>query len=158
MKNEKMKTKLGGLIKNKYALIVLGVGLLILLLPTGSGSKAKETTDTELSVPGFSLEEEERRLCQQLAKIKGAGKVSVLLSVVGSVSRELAESGEETLVISQSGGERVVELYYVNPIYMGAVIVCEGASASEVRLEITKAVTAFTGLGADKIRVIQMAQ
>lgn len=157
MKNEKIKTKLKGLIKNKYALIVLVVGLLILILPTGGGSKAETKTETDLAAPDFSLQTEENRLQKQLSKIQGAGRVSVLLSVEGSVSRELAESGEETLVISENGGERVVELYYVNPIYKGAVIVCDGAAASAVKLEITKAVSAFTGLGSDKIRVIQMA-
>lgn len=157
MSNENLRAKLSGILKNKYALIVLGVGLLILLLPTGK-SKTPETTEKELTVPMFSLESEEERLRQQLGKIQNAGKVSVLLSVEGSVSRTLAESGEETLVVSQKNGEQVVELYYVNPTYMGAVIVCQGASAPEVRLEITRAVSAFTGLGADKIRVIQMQQ
>ncbi len=152
-----MKIKLGGLIKNKYALIVLGVGLLILLLPTGSKKTTEEPDNTEITAPSFSVETEEKRLAQQLTQIKGAGKVSVLLSVEGSVSRELAENGEETLVISSNGGQKVVELYYVNPIYTGAVIVCQGAATSSVRLEITQAVSAFTGLGTDKIRVMEMA-
>ncbi len=128
-----------------------------MLLPTGSKKTTEETANTEISAPGFSVETEENRLAQQLTRIKGAGKVSVLLSVEGSVSRELAENGEETLVISSNGGQKVVELYYVNPIYTGAVIVCQGAATSSVRLEITQAVSAFTGLGTDKIRVMEMA-
>jgi len=78
------------------------------------------------------------------------------LSVAGSASRELAEGEKGTLVISESGKERVVELYYVNPEYTGAVIVCEGAGSAELRLQITKAVSNFTGLGTDKISVISM--
>lgn len=152
-----IKSKLKDIAYNKYALTVLAVGLALLLWPSGkeSGSVTTEGT-TELSLPAFSLKEEENRLAQQLAKIKGAGQVSVLLSVEGSARREPAESGDELLVIGQGSGEKVVDLYYVNPTYMGAVIVCQGAGQPAVRLEITRAVAAFTGLGADAIRVIEM--
>lgn len=37
--------------------------------------------------------------------------------------------------------------------YLGAVIVCPGASDSTVRLKIVETVTAFTGLGSNKIVV-----
>jgi len=152
-----IKSKLKDIASNKYALIVLAVGLVLLLWPSGGerGSDAPSEA-SELSVPVFSLRDEEERLANQLSKIKGAGQVSVLLSVEGSVRREPAESGEELLVIGQGSGEKVVDLYYVNPTYMGAVIVCQGAEQPAVRLEITRAVAAFTGLGADAIRVIEM--
>ena len=158
--NEKIKLKLTSLLKNKYALIVLAIGLVLVLWPSSSNpeSESLDLPSNELSVPGFSLRDEEERLEAQLSKIKGAGRVSVLLSVHGSASRELAGSGEETLILSSGGGEKVVELYYVNPRYMGAVIVSEGAYSAEVRLQITNAVRAFTGLGSDRITVLSMSE
>lgn len=150
----KKQVKLLDIFKNKYALVVLGIGLLLVLWPTGS--KTEETGVSELTAPAFSITDEESRLENQLSKIKGAGRVSVLLSVQGSASRELAESEDGTLVVSENGKERVVELYYVNPEYMGAVIVCDGANSADVRLAITQAVSDFTGLGSDKIAVINM--
>ncbi len=146
--------KLFDVFKNKYALIVLGLGLLLILWPTGN--KTEEIKVNELTAPVFSITTEEGRLEKQLAKIDGAGRVSVLLSVEGSASRELAESEDGTLVVSENGKERVVELYYVNPEYLGAVIVCDGANSADVRLAITKAVSDFTGLGSDRIAVINM--
>ena len=148
---------LRALLKNKYALLVLAVGALLLLLPTGGGEKKSETA-SELSAPVFSLEAEEQRLQKQLCKLSGAGRVSVLLSVSGSASRELALNGEETLVLSSGSTEDVVELYYVNPQYTGAVIVCDGANSAKVKLEITQAVCAFTGLPSGSVRVMQMGQ
>ena len=157
MKEKTIKSKLGALVSNKYAIIVLVAGLALLLLPTGDSKEDKaESEATEISAPAFSLEKEEQRLASQLSKITGAGEVSVLLSIEGSARREPAVSGEELLVISEGSSEKVVDLYYVNPAYMGAVIVCRGADLPAVRLEITRAVSAFTGLGADAIRVIQM--
>lgn len=151
----KKQIKLLDIFKNKYALVVLAIGLLLVLLPTGSKSPDTKQT-SELTAPAFSIADEESRLENQLAKIQGAGRVSVLLSVQGSASRELAESDEGTLVVSENGKERVVEIYYVNPEYMGAIIVCDGANSADVRLAISKAVSDFTGLGTDKITVISM--
>lgn len=152
--NSAKKIKLADILKNKYALAVLAVGLLLVLLPTGTKTKSSETSG--LTAPAFSITDEESRLEKQLCLIKGAGKVSVLLSVKGSASRELAESKDETLVVSENGDEKVVDLHYVNPEYLGAVIVCEGARSAEVRLEITRAVAAYTGLESNKITVMNM--
>lgn len=38
----------------------------------------------------------------------------------------------------------------------GAVVVCQGADQPSVRLDVTNAVVAYTGLGSDKISVIKM--
>ena len=38
----------------------------------------------------------------------------------------------------------------------GAVVLCGGAEDSAVRLKVTNAVSAYTGLGSDKISVIKM--
>lgn len=142
------------LLKNKYAIIILAAGLILLLIPSGKKqvSVAKTESDTAL----FSLTEQERRLESQLQKIEDAGRVSVLLSVDGGGWRQLAESGEETLVLSEDSGEQVVDLHYVNPTYKGAVVVCDGAGSPQVRLSIAKAVSVFTGLGTDKISIIKM--
>lgn len=149
--------RLKALLKNKYALIVLVVGAVLVLLPTGTGDGGKTAETQEIAVPSFSLSDEELRLQKQLAKIDGAGRVSVLLSVMGSASRELAEGEEGALVISSGGGEEVVELYYVNPRYTGAVIVCDGASSAQVRLSVTEAVCAFTGLSSKSVKVMLMS-
>lgn len=38
----------------------------------------------------------------------------------------------------------------------GAVVVCQGADQPSVRLDVTNAVAAYTGLGSDQISVIKM--
>lgn len=150
----KSKLKLPDFLKNKYALIVLAVGLVLLLIPMGSKSASKG--ESELTVPAFSVTNEETRLASELGKIKGVGRVSVLLSVKGSAERELAENKDGTLLVSENGEEKVVDLYYENPKYMGAVVVCDGAGSADVRLEVTKAVAAYTGLETNKITVMGM--
>ena len=97
-------------------------------------------------------------MAQQLERMEKVGRVSVLLSVEGDGYRQLAESGQETLVLAGDSGEQVVDLHYVNPQYKGAVVVCDGAALPQVRLSISKAVAVFTGLGMDKISVIKMEE
>ncbi|MDR1132156.1 MAG: stage III sporulation protein AG [Oscillospiraceae bacterium] len=152
----KAKIDFRGILKNKYALVVLAVGLVLLLWPSGSKNAESGGGTDELAPPVFSVTQEEARLENQLSRIAGAGKVAVLLSVKGSASRALVEGENGALVVSENGRERVVELYYVNPEYRGAVIVCAGADSAGVRLKITKAVADFTGLGSDKISVVSM--
>lgn len=152
-RNEKLTETLK---KNKWLLLALAAGIILLLVPFGGSKSEAKKQDTSEST--FSVENEEARLAGQLAKIKDAGRVSVLLSLHKSATRELAQNGDETLVISSGSGngEEVVDLYRVNPEYTGAIIVCDGASSSSVRLEIIRATASYTGLSSDNIQVIQM--
>lgn len=52
----------------------------------------------------------------------------------------IAGAGETHVLLSQNG----------------AVVVCAGADNAEVCLDVTNAVSAYTGLGSDKIRVMRL--
>jgi len=148
------------LLKNKYMWLVLLLGVVLILWPTGDSHSRKEQPSQqagELEVPTFSLAEEENRLREALSQIRGVGKVKVLLSLKSTATRELAESEEKAIIINKgSGNQSAVELRYVYPEYLGAVVICQGAGSARVRLDVTKAVSAFTGLSSDKITVIEM--
>lgn len=159
MDSEKIKKSAGFLLKNKYVLLVLLAGAVLMLLPSTKSESAEQTQQSgqALEAPVFSIEEAESRLKKALSQIDGAGDVSVLLSLKRTSYREIAESAGEALVVSTgSGAQDAVELSYTYPEYLGAVVVCQGAGNAKVKLEITKAVASFTGLGSDKITVIKM--
>ena len=152
-----MKLDFSKITKSKYLIpVILAALALLLLLPDGSDSD-EDTTVSSTSVSEFDLESEQARLEQTLALINGAGEVRVLLSVASTGERVLAENGDELAIISSgSGREEAVELYSRHAEYLGAVVVCEGAEKAEVRLALTKAVASFTGLGSDKITILDM--
>ena len=54
---------------------------------------------------------------------------------------------------SGAGGESLKADYLSGN---GAVVVCQGADDAQVRLNVTNAVAAYTGLGSDKITVMKM--
>lgn len=160
MKSIDLRQAAAKLLKNKYILpALLLIGLVLLLLPHGgsSGSSGEASASTDgPQCPSFSLEAEEKRLAALLEQISGAGEAKVLLSLESTAQRQLAMSGDEALVVSSGSGKQAVDLRYDYPKYMGAVIVCTGGDSTRVRLEVTEAVMAFTGLGSDRISVFKM--
>ena len=106
----------------------------------------------------------EDRLRNLLSQIDGAGRVDCILSYATGPQRQfLADtqtdaSGEElrretVLVEAADGTQAPVVVLETWPQYRGALIVCDGGDDPVVRLQITQAVSALTGLGADRITV-----
>lgn len=151
----------------KYRLVLLIVlaGLLLMLLPGGSG---QETEEVRQERETFSLEETERRMEEILGRIEGTGKLQLMLTLKSGSQLYLAEDtdesadGEEVQVQREtvtlhrgSGYEDVVITRQIYPMYQGALVVCQGADKAAVRLAVTEAVAALTGLSSDKITVVK---
>ena len=151
--------------KYKYVALVLAVGIVLMLIPTGSET-AKEaalpaTEDRILSV--------EEKLTQILRQVKGAGEVQVLLTVA-SGEETIYQTNEDILQDEASFSSRADTVTITDsqrneqglirqqnpPQYMGAIIVCQGGDQPTVRLAILDAVSKVTGLGADKISILKM--
>ena len=142
--------------KYKYVLIILLAGLILLLLPGGSRTKAEPAAAQPIDTQMQTIQTEEQRLAQLLRQISGAGQVQVLLSYRCSAERELAtdDSGQPAIISAGGGAQAAVELRTVSPQYLGAVVVCDGA-APQVQLAVTLAVAQFTGLSTDRISVFK---
>lgn len=99
--------------KYKYVLIILLVGLILLLLPTGSKTKVKTAQASPISeqTQPQTIQAEEQRLTTLLQQINGAGQVQVLLSYRCSAERELAtdDAGEPTIISAGGGAQEAVE-------------------------------------------------
>lgn len=160
MADQAWKKKAAGLLKNKYALCVLLLGAVLMLLPRCSGGKSEPEAEAAeaIAAPAFSVTEQEEKLSRAVSSIQGAGETRVVLALKGGVERELAqENGEAVIVSAGSGTQAPVELRYVYPEYLGALVICSGAKDPSVRLAVTQAVSAVTGLGSDRITVVQMS-
>lgn len=158
--------KLGGekliawLGKYKLALLVLGLGVVLLAWP--SGEKPAVRTPAENPASSFDPEEVEKKLEQVLEQIDGAGEVTVALTVSGGVEQRYAvdetRRGEEeqtktVLISTGSGTQQAVRVGERWPDFRGAVVVCQGGGDPEIRLLVTQAVCALTGLGSDRVTV-----
>lgn len=158
--------KLGGekliawLGKYKLALLVLALGVVLLAWPSGERPAARAPAEDPAS--SFDPEEVEQKLEQVLEQIDGTGAVTVALTVSGGVEQRYAvdetrrgeETQQQTVIISTgSGTQQAVPVGECWPDFRGAVVVCQGGDDPEVRLLVTRAVCALTGLGSDRVTV-----
>ena len=93
--------------KFKYPLLILVLGVILMLLPTGS-AKSEEAEGDE-------------RIQQMLSSVEGVGEAQVIISD------------------------------------NGVVVVCRGAENAAVRLDIIRAISAYTGFGSDRITILKLA-
>lgn len=152
-------------VRYKYVIILIGIGIILLLIPTASPKEAV-TTEALNTEEDFSVEALEDQLEEILSRIEGAGQVKVMLTVESGMKRVFAQDGRleqeggsvqkesETVVVSNGTGiQETVLVQQIYPRFQGALIVAEGGGDPSVRLHLTEAVAALTGLGADKISV-----
>ena len=154
--------------KYKYVALVVLAGVVLMLLPSGKGEQ-QVSSDQPVNVSeAYSLAETEKRLEQLLGRIRGVGQVQVMLTLKSGSSLQLAENRSTSLRDTEdrqdrdvvtlnrgSGYEDVVVTEQTYPVYQGAVVVCQGAGDSSVHLAVIQAVSVLTGLGSDKITVVQ---
>ena len=152
--------------KYKYVIIIMIIGILFLLLPSGNNTSSEKAVISEHADNILSVEDQ---LSQVLSYVKGAGKVQVMLSIASgeetlyqtnenhSLDADRQSNNIDTVTITDSGRNQSGLVRQVNPaVYSGAIIVCQGADDPAVRLSIIDAVSKITGLRTDKISVLKM--
>lgn len=164
----KLEKWTGLLKKYRLAALVVLLGVVLMLLPTGG--KAQTSGDSsELPGETYSLEETEQRMAEVLGTIDGVGRVRIMLTLRAGSSLRLVEDSslsdstggqtkqeKQVLTVNRgSGRQEVVVTQQLYPTYQGAVVVCEGAGSSSVRLAVVNAVSVLTGLSSDRISVVK---
>lgn len=150
--------------KYKFVLLILCVGILLMTIP-GKESEENHTPVVETRVAQDDIEAE---LTDILGQIQGVGKVRVMITEAAkaetiyqtdydrSQSADTETNRSETVIISQSGSEQGLVKTVTPPVYLGAIIVCQGGADPKVQLAVTQAVAAITGIGTDHITVLKM--
>ena len=140
-------------------------GAVLLLWP--GGKVVKNTASSAQAAEARDLETEMEEI---LSKIAGVGQVQVMLTEDADGEKQLAQDTElsysgstkapedysrsSEVVLADSGGEdTVVVTRQQYPTYRGALVVCQGGDQADVRLAVTEAVAALTGLSSDRVTV-----
>lgn len=152
---------IGFLHKYRYGFMVLICGILLMSIP----APKEETKPEPLPVYETTLEE---TLSQLLSQVEGAGKVKVLLSQQcgenmvyqqnenSSDSLNASVRLETVILTSTDRSQNGLVCRVEQPVYRGAIVLCQGCSNPTIRLQITEAVANATGLGFDKISILKM--
>lgn len=151
--------------KYKFVLLILGLGILLMTIPSPSEKPAAQETTVSQAAPATRAEELE----EILGHIAGVGKVKVLLTEAAG-AETLYQTDEDrsssadsetlrvhTVIVTDSNrGESGLVKSITPPIYLGAIIVCQGGDSPSVRLSIVEAVSNATGISTDRITVLKM--
>ncbi len=151
--------------KYKYVLFVLLLGIVFMLIPSRDSPEETPLVESRAEdMPGVQEE-----LASILSKIEGAGRVELLLTcaageeVLYQTDLDLSQTDDgldetrKTVIITDSGRVQTAVIRQVlPPVYLGAVVVCQGGDSPTVRLAMVEAVSKATGLSADKITVLKM--
>ena len=151
--------------KYKYMLLVLLVGLGLLLIPENKQSETTQIQATQRETERV----DEKELSDILQTVEGAGQVRVMLSVAAGektiyqTDQDISGIGEnnksktETVIVSDAQRNEVGLIKQIDsPVYLGAIVICQGANSPTVKLAITQAVSKITGLSTEKICVLKM--
>lgn len=149
-------------IKPEYVLVVAAAVAVIAVFASSFtdcslSSAAQNSSDGSAEAYVQMLE---NKLSTELSKIKGAGKVSVIISVERGVKNELATQtgatdGEKTQEPIIVNGKPIIlgELY---PEIRGVVIVAQGGDKLSVKMSILNAARVFLSVDSNKIEILTM--
>ncbi|WP_425061161.1 hypothetical protein SCACP_19400 [Sporomusa carbonis] len=169
-------------------LIWLGLtGILLLVIggvyePFSAQPKPNVTVEPAKSAPAVSRSYEEAlesKLANLLAQIRGAGAVSVSITLENGGMQEHAKNitketktvqekdnaggirtttetkeSEQVLLTKENGADHPVMVRETKPVVKGVLVVAEGASDSTVKANLTKAVELGLGIPSYKITVL----
>ena len=145
--------------KYRYVLLAALLGLLLMVIPE------KEALPVQIPEETRQETDLEASLARILSNVEGAGRVEVLLTqqageqTLYQTDDDSSESSlrRDTVLVTDENRREVGLVRQVNPpVYLGAVVLCQGADQAQVRLAVVEAVKSATGLSADVITVLKM--
>lgn len=156
--------------KSTGIIITAAAGALLIVLSAfigGVTSIRNENGQNELEKYISSME---KRLCDTVSKIDGAGESQVFITVentfetVYASNASIDESGDEKktskttqkqIAYSSAGtdGEMPVVVKQICPKICGVLVVCEGGGNTAVRQEVINSVSTAVGISTNKIYV-----
>ncbi len=170
-----------GLVWLLYAAIGVTAVLLYLLGSRNDCAQESRETQPAAATAVQTRDQLELRLIEVLSKIRGAGKVDVLVTyetngeIVTATVRQTDEDvkdangtgGSQTsrtvrevtepATVETANGHAPIILYEKEPIVRGVVVVAEGAADFSVRAKLQAAVQAATGIPISQIEVFEMS-
>jgi len=162
------------LCKDKKALFTVLAGLsgvlLILIseIPFSSAESKNSNNSYESSYMNDNLEKEVEKLISQ---VKGAGRVSVMLTYESDEERvfardteterqgtEKAQMSQKHIIVDSSSGETGLIIKTVYPEIRGVAVVCTGGDDPQVKSEISALLSALFDIGSNRISIARRAE
>ena len=168
---EALKSFFGHIKNTKVLAVIFIVGIGLMLIPAGNREKPQEQAEETTDFKGYkqTLEEDLQKIISQ---IKGAGKVSVMVTLADGgdtyfavdesasytkADTEEARSSETAHVFKKDSknGELPLITKQTYPQISGVLVCAEGANITQVKNNIIAAVEALLGVKSHRIEVVE---
>ncbi len=173
MKGNKLIARIKNIKHIEYILAVVFLVIIIAVYFSSFGkSESEESSNIEVLDGLEYASAMESKLENILSEIKGAGEVSVMISVESGGELVLAYNIEEETVISSSGAETIsvvktpimisnagdeepLVLMTIYPKPTGVIVVADGAGSAAVKLEMISAIQSVLTISNEKIQIFE---
>ncbi len=156
--------------KDKKSLMIVSLGLIGMLLISASELvPQKENEKEEISAAYYSESSENTAQLEEIiGKIKGVGKVKVMLMYEGTAENVYANNvseqkndkenrtEEEHIILDKGNTEDGLLIKSVYPRVTGVAVVCEGGESASVKNEITNMLKALYNISSNNISISEM--
>ncbi|MBQ9949417.1 MAG: hypothetical protein IJO93_01705 [Clostridia bacterium] len=155
---------------------IIAACIVILCLFSSDTKKESEKEKVNVQVMQGDETDVEMRLANILSKIRGAGKVQVMItydstaelvpamSVTGESSQTEAggtnsyneSSSNQPATVNNGGEQEAIVLKEIQPKVRGVIVIAEGAADISVKLNLEYATAAVLGLDVSEVEVFEM--
>ena len=150
--------------KYKYMLLIFLIGLVLMSIPNHKDNNTANQTAApdENNTAVKSVKDE---LAEILSQIEDVGNVQVMLTLAAGEetiyqtngnTQDSGNSNTTVIITDADRNQHGLVRQITPPVYLGAIVICQGCDKPAVRLAVTQAVSKITGLGADSISVLKM--
>lgn len=154
--------------KNKWLILLVGAGILLLLLTSGLTQKPAQTTKNEEDFCREYTEDLEARLGKIVCRIADVKECSVMVTLKSGMEYQYAtdanrsSSGEAkaqseekvTVVSDKEKGEKAVIVTEYYPQIGGVTVICSAPKTAALTLELKNAVATALGIDSGKVCII----
>ena len=145
--------------RHKYKIIIISLALLgILLIALSSMVSNRKSKEKE----SFSYEEYTSSLEEKIEKfllsIDGIEKANVIVTLDTSCEQVYAQNQTtyDFLTVNSGDGESPVNITEIYPTVRGVAIACTNGENDEVKMKLTKLISAYLGISTNRIEIVDI--
>ncbi len=155
--------------KKTFAIVLLGVSGILLISFSELLPAEERTADKGYTQTAVTDSNEKEELESIIGKIKGVGRVEVMINYEGTAeniyanntSQQLKDSEsktqEEHIIIDKGSGEDGLLVKSIYPRVTGVAVVCEGGGSPTVKNDITQLLKALYNISSNSISISEMS-
>lgn len=136
-----------------YISLVAIVGVVLIIL--GSINLEGDNNEEKLDVSSYT-KELENKIEAFLLTVDGINKANVIITLDSSNEKVYAQnqSTYDFLTINTDGSESPVYITEIYPTIRGIAISCTNGESDQVKMKITKLISAYLGISANRIEIV----